>query len=1386
MASPDIEKVKKIAEELVQKAFGAEGPKADASATPKKEKSASPKPKERMISRKLKEAAEKAESKWAKALADIPVDKSDPIIEEVVGRVVKEVEVQKSELGEKLGEQVEKEVALAFARDLGEKAKHKPEMAGYATDVALVTATVYKTIPEAASLIQTAADLTRVPQGESPTGAVKRLGVLVSEGSLDQADARSTVEAFAKETKVADLVEKFVVAQTQAELIAGMRKQTKELDDELEQITEAVVADDLPQIEAVAAKISSRVVNENIPEGSKVVGGAINIAVENVPQLQQAKKQKLMERFGIAGMTIQRDEIVEAEELAKIDVDGIGLKTDRGKLQAEQLNVRFSLDPDVLQEPQKVETIIQDMTKYYSSDKFLGDKTIPEADRQEILRDINKIVKRLRVQEMMKEHKYEDLPKSYEGELRRSATRTREARIVIAEINDDLQGKEPRARPANVGSLLNEFTSSLDPGYGGRLSAERLEQRLNQVQQQLRSSPDTEAQQVAATLEKLRGAIDTVRRQDAIYSSIDQLRRDRTLDPHLEQVGIRDKELQDIYNLVKSPKTFIEHLRKLSPADRDAEIKKFNINVRHLASKLLSVVDADHERFFDEIFTPLYHDPVYNNLVDGLNELQNTLKGLENKPEVEGGLRIKTEFEFFDRNKQFFSKKAERIDLSEAIGSLKKFVTAEKEFKRYFHNMYSLTLTRAPLESYVNYANHVPTEAIQLLLEENPELESAIRYHMQYLRVYQGFLENWKTPREHPYIPDPNDPAHEIPVDKFVKNQIRKFGIAGLEAAGLEHRHLEEWEIERLSAMARGFVLFANGEALDTLASGGPRGDNQFTQFWGPLHEFNPMRFHAFRWFANIFGQHELMHYAPNGEEFALGGRFNIFETFFDPHGMKPWDPKEIIVKADKLKALRKTKEPPRIVTEKMVREGIPLIEDERFFGTGLIKERGGWRHDMVKDLYMNLDGSIRPEFLNPDGSKNYEAILKTIMRVDLFVANRLLEDWYAEGQMTTNPTFRREQRNIYRKMILERLRNIAPQEFLILENALMQHKELKGYSREKVKDMMLGTSRITDYLLGNTVGDFTPTIIDLTDTHWQEIFTEKGIPEGMTQQQYIKEMKDFIEKLRVVASDAIDGRTGITLNDMDGKLEPWKEAVRIRSFPTYLEVKRNSNWHNLGPFAVGRAFGDANKISKTYWEVLPAIRSTLLDYQTNPDKAKHDRFQAYFGLVRKLYDAYDEVHGKSNNAVDRASVYKVGYQLSMMGLKYFQKSIWARTPGAGRVVSYLDPMSSWAHYSAGRGGVLELDEQMCRVWADTAEKLNLFAPSHGVVVDAKPRKLFGFIPAGNSLTYRRTNWNGARFRREGGATNIHVTVDILRSYIPLVIGLIVLAAITKSTEEEK
>jgi hypothetical protein len=50
----------------------------------------------------------------------------------------------------------------------------------------------------------------------------------------------------------------------------------------------------------------------------------------------------------------------------------------------------------------------------------------------------------------------------------------------------------------------------------------------------------------------------------------------------------------------------------------------------------------------------------------------------------------------------------------------------------------------------------------------------------------------------------------------------------------------------------------------------------------------------------------------------------------------------------------------------------------------------------------------------------------------------------------------------------------------------------------------------------------------------------------------------------------------------------------------------------------------------------------------------------------------------------------------------------------------------------------------------------------------------------------RRTPWNATQFRKEHGATNTHVAVDIMQSLGPLLIGLIILAAVQKSSEEDK
>lgn len=1068
-----------------------------------------------------------------------------------------------------------------------------------------------------------------------------------------------------------------------------------------------------------------------------------------------------------------------------LDIDK--LTSPHAKIEARKLNERMLKDKSLLNKPNELEKIRIEIGK--RTDQFTNE-------------DIENMISFFGTKEMLFDE-FSAMPASVREQYKKIIEKSKKAYQKYYAISEKL--REPVSVVDSSGAIVS-ITPADDPKIEKLIRdvielfkfedpnlstyAGDVEDLLNSVQATYRdpTKKSPELRHIADIIEEYREIFKVIRDR----GEIDRIIKALDIEPQLAHVGIRDAELAKCYEFALNPEKFLAELKSKSTPEVEAFIKQFDDNVKRFTHEMLRVAGSDYERFFNDLFTSFYHENIFNNFVAGLNSLSLEIKKLEEAHEIPNISNREIKRFNYQTGEYFIDKKP----LSESILRLKSYVINEREIARYHHDAYSLTLHRAPLESYAKYAEAINTKMIQTMLEDNPELESAIRYHMSFIRRRQGFDSNWKSPEGSMYLVDPA--TGTIPVDQYVIEQLKNHIVivpkveltpdGKTQVRELTEQNLEPWERERLASLARGFVLFDNLEALDTMASGGPGARvRAFTlNFFGPLQEINRMRFNEFRWGTNIFGKHEMWYYAPPGEE--ASDTFSIGKAIRKLNGAKGWDPLELEYKAIQLRRIRENREPPRIVTETMMREGIPIIEDDKLFGTIGLKSRFGWRIQMYEHLYQGLDSSKPTDRVQ---------IIAKLMTSDLYAANALLEeDWYAKK------IIKRDERIKLRTIVLRRLRDIAPQEFLILENKLARHAELASYSSEQITSLISDTEVVTNYLLSKSVGSEAPTISNITPENWESLFSD-----GKRR----NEVREFITRVQRVANSAIEGTTDITLPEDNKPMAPWKECARIRSFPTHLEVKRNAKWEVMGQSFVARLFGDADRLGKAFGKYIDGARAVISEYNMHPHKARAEEFDSYHKIVEEVHRAYDSVHGLSHGASYKASSYAIGFKLEMIGFKTFQKATAARIPlGVGSLAGKFYKHSSWSHYSTGRADVLQLDESNARVWANGAERRGNIAPSHGWVEDKNDiekgmwisipfsgsiKKFLGKddrrirlikLPFGYTAKRTKSHWNGSLFRTEAGARNWQVLLDMSRTGIPLILGLIGIAGFTTAAKEDQ
>ena len=1006
--------------------------------------------------------------------------------------------------------------------------------------------------------------------------------------------------------------------------------------------------------------------------------------------------------------------------------------------------------------------------------KALEDKRIPEKDVQRVLEHLTYRQNDAAVAVSGLSREYQDY-KRVVGEKDRLANRS------LKEVNEGLADEFQRnseTLPPEITAFLSKLQMATNTSiyvYGEH--DKLLDQQVrveNPLAPVIAEFAALKAGPYGSYLARYEAQINQAIAAKKEMEGISQRIREMNIDPHLEQVGVSDDKegsLKRAYERVRRTDTFIELLEEAERTGNYEEfIKTFTTDVKRISDQLLDVSDSDYEVFFDHLFTQFWHEPIHNNLVTGLSKISKRLADIENADHSKiKYIELKdTKGEFNYKTKKYDPKK---VRLSEYFNMVRDQIAEDKEFRRYTHNIYVLMLNRSPLETYKNYANSVKTNSIDKLLVENPELERAIRLHMGYLRTQFG-LNGWKTPVESIY--STNIQTHQIPIDQYVIERLKE-----------SRPDLKESELFRYAALARGYVLGISWEAVDVMASGapvaeGPEGAGRFTGFFGPLNSINFNRYVLYRWSSSV-PSYDYLYTDVNGEGNELG----------------LWNVATQTAKAKEIQEARKTKEPPRIVTDEMAKH-MPFIEDTYHMGTGGLEIRWGWRKRMFNHL---IQHPTENRLLGKTKEERIE-VINRLKTVNLSVANRYIEDWRGGAEPISM-----QERNKLRKIVLDHMRLIAPQEFLVLDNDLLHHKSLAGIFKKAdgsvvarpeersalINELMLDAGQVTDYLLEKTVGDTVMTLEGLTDDVMRQIFGKpryKGEGHFETNDEYLarlKRVKLFMTRqMKDVAQTAIDGGS----IEIDGKvkhIDAWRNAAYIKSFPTHLSVKRNAQWNQIKENVVGRLAGDNDAIAKAIENYWNKMRDIMQEYRANPDRAKQEKFAAALAEIKAVWNAYDAVHGKMASVEERASSYRVAYQLGMLFDRYFAKSTTARAPlGVGTAVSYWDQFSSFAHLDTGMGDVLQFDEQIHRVLADQMTKMNLIGPLTGHVPTKFKTIKIGPFRQDFAIAWDKVKWNGAQFRRETGSQNWQVAIDIARGAVPLVMLLIIGSALAFATKEDE
>lgn len=877
------------------------------------------------------------------------------------------------------------------------------------------------------------------------------------------------------------------------------------------------------------------------------------------------------------------------------------------------------------------------------------------------------------------------------------------------------------------------------------------------------------------------------------------------------------EEMIPIFKDAVNPKDFLDRLEKMATPEQQAEaIANFKTDVENMAKKLLAVLDSDRKQFAENIFNQLIHEPVYNEIVDGLRTFSNELI----QRERDGRLKIlihDANYEYDQQTRQYVKKD---INPSLVISKLKDWATRERNMRRYLHNT-RVMLETHNFESWQKYAELIEQNDIALFFLENPILERAIQIRKGF--IYGKYaLNGWKAPED---VFEKQLDTQEIAVDSHVKEDLVQLGIPAEEA-------------DRLTSLAwatMGITL----EDVDVILNAGPsgKGAKGLIQPYGPI-SFNPMitirRFNADQIFAG-----------PNE---GMGYTFLMSKVMHGPKGFRLVA--QEYYDAESYKKFLDDHERSRIFTyAELEKEGIPFIEAFQDF----MSQAGGfgnrwwsWRGEYS---YADILEGIKPGCAP---ALRIQAITK-LAEVNIQFANALATRWYFSGAVD------KRLNGQLREVIFKRLlQEIAPQAGIYLENNLLHHEKLgklkmqiagsrdgQNFSdfkndKHKLETLMMDAEKISAYLLSGHDGEADgQKLSDLGNdlAIWKKALFGDHPPQGINNAEVITRVinvRNFMQFFsRVVAPDAIKGCTV----HIDGKpnkpvkINAFGQTPYIRAFPNYTRM-RDIRWNQMGHRVTARMLGDINTlISKGFAPGFEKIRAAVILMQDNPDEMKKANFEPFLKALDEISIALIGVHGGSSSVEMTAQAQLTSYVLGEMWANFFERATIEKhtplnllsLPG----IHIIARFSSWVHL-ATNSTKAEIEAQEVRRISDRMVDRTLIGASYGYTTlknlwmadlldDRYNTKFFSrgplnalfkvkvpfsewvpLIRTGNKtidkffgdIGYprfaRKTRWNAGNFNRAHGATGPDVVLDMAEGIWPWVLLLLVSSAITRSQEEEK
>lgn len=1412
--SPEI--LKRIQEALKPKKPPA---KAEARVVVQTAKPESAKPsRKRERSRDLRRLVEEQRTQWLKALSGIKFAPGSEAEQRFV-TVIKEVE----NIGNELGDKDKKDAALAAARGLVEEAKvakDKGEQAQVATEyIAYSAAALAQTPAERKAYYTVLEDLRgSVPRVSErvdvDTYAASRLGEAVAEGRLEEADVKPVLQQLTKAEPTAPAT--FTASRSLAESFIELESAHPVRVHELEALKSALLERDPEAVESIMVNIGRDFTHKEQAKIHKHTNDLV-VVTPHIPQAEELKKAVL------SGPEAEPKAAAEGIIFTEDEVEAFAKRYERLARKLRGIEVYLRSDPTKINDPdwlRKMEDQVLETTQDMTPDqavKALGERGPTDKSEREVwLKNIvmeNPLVKSApeaiarQAVERVKQRKDELAHAT--PELARQQLEKIEAlgRIigreeqVIGEIKfrfakqaadggtpmpDSVQSLFTDIEAVRAGGVYEVVGTQIDTVTGQEIVVTEEKKFDLQKRRELVLGLRQKLRDIGAAVLPEKGRLESLvqhldERLD-LEEANGRLSYDRLAQAGLEPGG------KEWFDLIANPHKFLTALTTLEyKGERFKDVQEFMENVekrtKDVAKQFLAAVDSDDYQFMSELFTSLIHEPFYNDYVANLETLINRISEMEQAGQVTRVTR-----EVWDRKlrREVLQKDAqgnESITLSQYLRQIKDWVREEKVRKRLTHDGYVLYLTHN-FEYFSKMANSIEMASLDsLFAEEGKMLDVALaaydgyaqkEYGMNYYMAPEGVF----TRNERGIIPA-DEHAAQVLRQQFTKEE------------------LSERDLKRLVKLARGAAHVMTGEVPDlTTSSDGPKADahgRQLTEHYGNTahNMLNTMK----RFLMDVpFLKHAFM-YVPIGQK----------HSFLRPR----WVPTEI-KKAEKLTELRANRGRSRFFTfDEFENKGVCLMDSfEGLLQTGFWGNRGyRWRGEQAyMHLYVqkgsDVAGSYNSEQPNTKAIKanlDFEKTVRNLMVANPQAAMSIMEMWHGRGLIEQSDLF------TLREMVWQRLRAVAPQSFVVLERDMLDHNKLgkwKNMDEAALSQIILDAETITRNILNRTTADSAPTLAVLqNDEDWRNALTPNVEARYAGFETRVQNAREFMETLRDQAvDDMIQGNRGAWSDtDYASQVKALKKISFTRTMPAhYRSYVREMNFAATGNRTIGRLVGDSDTMGAAFKEiVLGELKQVVLDMQGDPEKVKDAKYRTVVAVIRKYADAVQSVHGTESKEDKIAAVYHAAYILDSAFVGWFNKGTLSRALGS--VDPRLLDISSWVNYATGQKDA-EMDASEIRTLANQSVSQNIIAPYHGGAVEVKQVDLGLFkvdlglpivktvnlgpikIPVG----FKRTPYNATRFVTEHGALRLHLAFDIVRSYAPLFVILLLLAAWQQGLKDQE